>query len=61
MDDRIDLAKLRKSTEQSGNKELLEKHLRGKDHMNFDEFFKMSKELVEEQIRKNPSLILDSE
>ena len=40
---RINADKLRKSTEQSGSKDLIDKYLRGKDSMDFDEFFQMSK------------------
>ena len=57
---RIETEKLRKSTEQSGNNEFINKYLQGKTTMDFDEFFQMSKGIVEEQIRKNPSLIIDT-
>jgi hypothetical protein len=34
--------------------------LGGKKKLNFEEFFEFSKQLIDEQIRKNPSLILDA-
>jgi hypothetical protein len=34
--------------------------LGGKQKLNFDEFFQFSKQLIDEQIRKNPALILDA-
>lgn len=54
------MAKLFETTEQSGSHDAIHKKLGGKQKLNFDEFFQFSKQLIEEQIRKNPSLILDA-
>lgn len=34
--------------------------MKGKNTLNFDEFFQFSKQLIEEQIKKNPALIIDA-
>jgi len=44
----IDLNKIRTATEQSQSKSKIESYLQNKITMNFDEFFAMSKELLQE-------------
>lgn len=48
VDGKIDLASLRICTEQSMNKDKIDSLLGGKTTMNFDEFFAMSRELLQE-------------
>lgn len=57
----IDLNKLKSATEQSQSKEKIEKYLGKKEKMNFDEFFAMSKEVLLEETKRFPQLIIDKD
>ena len=54
------MAKLFEATELSGSHDKIHDSLKGKKTLNFDEFFKFSKQLIDEQIKKDPSLIIDA-
>jgi len=54
------VSKLFETTEQSGSHDKIHDSLKGKKTLNFDEFFQFSKQLIEEQIKKDPSLIIDA-
>ncbi len=60
-DGRIKLSKLRTATENSNAKQKIEDYMRNKDSMNFDEFFMMSKELVKEETKNNPNMVIDTD
>lgn len=60
VDGKISVSKLFQTTEQSGSHDKIHTSLQGKDTLNFDEFFQFSKQLIEEQIKRNPSLIIDA-
>lgn len=56
----IQVSKLFQATEQSGSHDQIHSNLKGKNTLNFDEFFQFSRQLIEEQIKKNPALIIDA-
>lgn len=56
----IDLNKLRPAGEQPQSQEKIQKYLGKKEKMNFDEFFAMSKEVLQEQKKKRPQLNVDN-
>ncbi len=39
----------------------MKKHLNNKESMNFDEFFAMSKEIVDTELKNNPNVTLDAQ
>lgn len=39
---------------------MIDHYLNGKQKINFDDFFHMSRDIVEKQIKKDPSLIIDT-
>lgn len=55
----ISLEKLKLCTEQSSHKEQITKILGNKQKINFDEFFAMSKQLLNQELSKNPGMVID--
>ena len=39
---------------------MIAQYLDGKETMNFDQFFEMSKDIVEKQIKRDPGLLIDT-
>ena len=56
----IDLSKLKPAGGQAQSKEKIEKYLGKKEKMNFDEFFAMSKEVLQEENKKYGQLNIDN-
>ena len=60
VDGYIDVTNYKARLSESGSRELIDKELSGKNKINFDEFFAISQKIVQEQLRKNPMMVLDS-
>lgn len=39
---------------------MIDKYLDGRENLNFDDFFEISKDIVEKQIKRDPGLLIDT-
>ncbi len=42
-------------------KDKFEAHIRNKDTMDFEEFFEMSREILLDEIKRNPTMVIDTD